>query len=205
MKIATGLKEIWKADQRRWAAEHGCVHGTKGYVDSLSFNLFQPMSPNTEADFSRGSCPGRRRTLMLRCGSHQVTCGASNRSSRNLSVRRSVVLRSKDKYSPAGRPVWNGRCLIRCGALSNCSSKRGTRLSAPRRSPIAEARSRTSDQPPGSFYPRIPLRRSGSAGGEATSQRDRRVRSGHPRGLPIRASVVHKVLEKTARPLKWRT
>lgn len=29
----------------------------------------------------------------------------------------------KDKYSLAGRPVWNGRCLIRCGALATALQK----------------------------------------------------------------------------------
>jgi hypothetical protein len=50
-----GLKDRWKADQLRWAAERGSSHDTKGYVESLSLNLFQPMSPATEAEFSRGS------------------------------------------------------------------------------------------------------------------------------------------------------
>ena len=50
-----GLRDTWKADQVRWAAERGCSHDTKGYVESLSINLFHPMLPATEAEFSLGS------------------------------------------------------------------------------------------------------------------------------------------------------
>ena len=49
------LGNTWKADQRRWAAEHSCAHDPRGYVGVLDLNLFQPMSPETKADFNRGS------------------------------------------------------------------------------------------------------------------------------------------------------
>jgi len=50
-----GIRETWKAEQIRWAAEQGCSHDAKGYVNALSFNLFQPMSLATEDDFNHGS------------------------------------------------------------------------------------------------------------------------------------------------------
>jgi hypothetical protein len=50
-----GLKDKWIADQLRWAAEHGRSYDTKGYVNSIGLNLFQPMSAETESEFLRGS------------------------------------------------------------------------------------------------------------------------------------------------------
>src|ERR1700687_927463 len=49
------IRETWKADQSRWAAEHGYSPDEKGYVKDLNFNLFQPMSQATKKDFDNGS------------------------------------------------------------------------------------------------------------------------------------------------------
>ncbi|MBZ5608328.1 MAG: hypothetical protein LAP38_08725 [Acidobacteriia bacterium] len=50
-----GLGDKLKARQIEWAATRGITPDPKGYVPSLDLNLFQPMSPDTVAEFSRGS------------------------------------------------------------------------------------------------------------------------------------------------------
>ena len=50
-----GLRDKMKAYQLRWALKRGYSPDAKGYVDNLALNLFQPMAPDSVADFSRGS------------------------------------------------------------------------------------------------------------------------------------------------------
>lgn len=52
--MVVGIRDTWRAEQFRWADEHGCTHDPKGYVNDLSCNLFQPMSLATKDDFSHG-------------------------------------------------------------------------------------------------------------------------------------------------------
>ena len=49
-----GLRDKMKANQLRWALKRGYSPDAKGYVDNPALNLFQPMAPDTVADFSHG-------------------------------------------------------------------------------------------------------------------------------------------------------
>lgn len=47
--------DAWKQQQQKWAGEYGRSYDSSGYVYQLNDNLFQPLSPEAEADFRAGS------------------------------------------------------------------------------------------------------------------------------------------------------